>query len=460
MRAGILISLLIASAVCSQRMFQGTEGLKYEPLVDHFGREYSMAVSNGEAHTVINARRHDIFWTPEGQTANIKRLTQSIKEGIKKPRTDSEIEECSPSHPDYFKIFAKVVASLTPANPEVKTSSYCYKTTDFKFELQTKDTITVSIYSVNKNHLTCGDGYLVSTGKQFHFVETLLPGLNRFTFTGMTKEELEYVSMRGVEFMRYCDSAIHMVPDLILTAQMFLGGLGLNPNIPFAGSHVPMEQQKANVDFIKEATGFQWKSRTPTYIDYDASNIRSGDFFAITRFDGLDNIIQYGAGSHSGHSVMALWDRTQNPAQLYIVESQDAWYWPTHGLQRTKWADWKKQAHDADFNVAHLPLRDQYANAFDENKAWAWFNESAGMPYGYRNFVFGWIDTIKDNYPAIFDIDYVYTVFRLIEQINAEAADILFQEALNWRTGTTGLKMWQIELEAQKQGMELGNCSR
>jgi len=34
--------------------------------------------------------------------------------------------------------------------------------------------------------------------------------------------------------------------------------------------------------------------------------VKSGDFLAITRFDGLDQIIQYGAGSHAGHSAVLL----------------------------------------------------------------------------------------------------------------------------------------------------------
>lgn len=34
--------------------------------------------------------------------------------------------------------------------------------------------------------------------------------------------------------------------------------------------------------------------------------VHSGDFLAITRFDGVDQIIQYGAGSHAGHSAMLL----------------------------------------------------------------------------------------------------------------------------------------------------------
>jgi len=70
----------------------------------------------------------------------------------------------------------------------------------------------------------------------------------------------------------------------------------------------------------------------------------------------LDQIIQFGTGSHSGHSVTAVWDHTVN--ELYIVESQDSWYWPLgKGLQRNKYDDWMKAAQDAGFNVVHMPMK-------------------------------------------------------------------------------------------------------
>jgi len=68
-------------------------------------------------------------------------------------------------------------------------------------------------------------------------------------------------------------------------------------------------------------------------VQIDPDTINSGDFFAVTRLDGLDPLIMYGTGSHSGHSVMAL----RMEGELYIVESQDGWYWPNHGIQKTKY---------------------------------------------------------------------------------------------------------------------------
>jgi len=88
------------------------------------------------------------------------------------------------------------------------------------------------------------------------------------------------------------------------------------------------------------------------------------------RLDGLDPMIMYGTGSHSGHSVAAL----RMDGQLYIVESQDAWYWPTHRIQRTLFSDWMTYAENCDMHVVHMPLSDENRAKFDEKAAIEWFN--------------------------------------------------------------------------------------
>mmetsp|Transcript_6249 Transcript_6249/g.4440 ORF Transcript_6249/g.4440 Transcript_6249/m.4440 type:complete len:115 (-) Transcript_6249:679-1023(-) len=113
--------------------------------------------------------------------------------------------------------------------------------------------------------------------------------------------------------------------------------------------------------------GYQLEERETKKVEIDESLIQSGDFLAILRLDGLDPIIMYGSGSHIGHSVMAL--RFWDDEELYIVESQDGWYWPNHGLQRTKFSQWMKWAEDASFNVAHLPLKPEMRAKFNETAA-------------------------------------------------------------------------------------------
>lgn len=105
----------------------------------------------------------------------------------------------------------------------------------------------------------------------------------------------------------------------------------------------------------------------------------------------------YGTGSHLSHSTMAL----RFDGELYIVESQGAGFWPNFGIQRTKWADWIKQAEDSSFHVAWLPLNAEKQAQFDEKAANDFFFQTEGLPYGFHNFLYGWVDTANDNWPPI-----------------------------------------------------------
>jgi hypothetical protein len=45
------------------------------------------------------------------------------------------------------------------------------------------------------------------------------------------------------------------------------------------------------------------------------------------------------------------------------------------------------QAHVAGYHVSVLPLKPDYAAAFDEKAFWAWFATVQGMPYGYHSLL-------------------------------------------------------------------------
>lgn len=100
--------------------------------------------------------------------------------------------------------------------------------------------------------------------------------------------------------------------------------------------------------------------------------IQSGDFLAIFRLDGLDPLVMYGSGSHAGHSTMAL----RFDGELYVVESQDAWYWPFPNIQRNKFSDWIQYARNADYHVSHLPLKPEMRAKFNEEAANDFFFET------------------------------------------------------------------------------------
>ena len=171
------------------------------------------------------------------------------------------------------------------------------------------------------------------------------------------------------------------------------------------------------------------------------------------RLDGLDPMIMYGTGSHSGHTTMAL----RFDGELYIIESQDAWYWPKHRIQRNKFSDWIKMAEDCDFHVTYMPLSDEMRAKFNETAAVEFFNRTEGLPYGYHNFLYGWVDTPNDNWPLILPRDLVPIAFSIIERFDKNLTDIFFTDSLNKKLNTTGLNITGIAATGSKIGMNVSD---
>jgi len=98
----------------------------------------------------------------------------------------------------------------------------------------------------------------------------------------------------------------------------------------------------------------------------------------------------------------------------------------------------------------HLPLKPEARAKFNEKKAQDFFFLTEGLPYGYHNFLFGWIDTAEDNWPPLLPSDFVPIVFSLFEQVAPSSADVFFDQAMNKRLNTVGLDISGIAAEAAK----------
>ena len=97
----------------------------------------------------------------------------------------------------------------------------------------------------------------------------------------------------------------------------------------------------------------------------------------------------YGTGSTLGHVAMALWIE----GELYVIEAMENTFWPKKNIQRNKYKEWVEYARAADYHVAHLSLTDEARARFDEKAALEFFLRTEGLPYGFHNFLFGWIDS-------------------------------------------------------------------
>jgi hypothetical protein len=341
--------------------------------------------------------------------------------------------------PDFFKFFPTSIGAITPTG-QLSFDAPCFSGNYITLAAVDDSTIVVTHVASTAATATCSDAYLYTTSQNFHLGITATSGTHTVTFKNLTPDQFNEMIHNGINIFRFCDKLKNIIPDALMTVEMFFGGLGTNPWIPFFGSHPPLWMQEANVKFIHDSTGYQYLERPLDIVaDIDETLIHSGDWFAIVRFDGLDNIIQYGAGSHVGHCTEALWIN----GTLHVCESQDAWYWPRTHIQCNPYSQWIKWARDASFHVTWLQLKDEYRAMFNETSAIEWVNGMLGYPYGYHNFLFGWVDTEEMNWPPVLRPELVAPVFALVEKISASGAQEVFNAPMNMRLNG-GTANWTV----------------
>jgi hypothetical protein len=141
--------------------------------------------------------------------------------------------------------------------------------------------------------------------------------------------------------------------------------------------------------------------------------------------------------------------------ELYVVESQHAGSRPDHNIQKNKYSDWIQYAKNCDFNVAVLPLSDEKRAQWNHTAALEFFNATEGLPYGYHNFLFGWIDTPEDNYPPLAPSTGVPVIFSVLDKLLPETIDIFYVQAMNKHLGIDGYNFDDMTAYAAEQGLTL-----
>lgn len=105
--------------------------------------------------------------------------------------------------------------------------------------------------------------------------------------------------------------------------------------------------------------------------------------------------------------------------------------------------------------ISHIPLTPEKAAQFNATAAIEFFFEMEGAPYGYHNFLYGWIDTPEDNLPPLLPHQFVPILFSYVEMVDKKLADNMFTEPLNLRLGVTGKNITEIAAIAAQQGMSV-----
>ena len=121
------------------------------------------------------------------------------------------------------------------------------------------NTVEVEVIAIGRTKEFCGERYIFATAAKFHVHSFTLRNRHKFVWKNMNEAHYNNVITWGIHIFRTCDSIKHWIPDVFKTLEIFVGGLGTNPKIPFFGAKPPQYQQKLNVDFIEAGTDFRWK---------------------------------------------------------------------------------------------------------------------------------------------------------------------------------------------------------
>jgi hypothetical protein len=103
----------------------------------------------------------------------------------------------------------------------------------------------------------------------------------------------------------------------------------------------------------------------------------------------------------------------------------------SNGVVRTPWMEWINQANAENWLVALLRLSPENQAIFNETAAIEFFYENEGLPYGFHNFLFGWIDTPDDNFPPPVNAQIFPMIFQMMDIIDKPLSTKMWGEALN-----------------------------
>ncbi|GAQ78847.1 hypothetical protein KFL_000190640 [Klebsormidium nitens] len=351
---------------------------------------------------------------------------------------------------DPISILPKYVGSLIPGK-EVAWNGSCFKSTTAFINLTepvkngSLGGGVVHVIVEGPKSYTCIDIYVFGTPYRLMWDWYFLGRHHTETVSEWHEGEREFVETRGL-------SVFLMPAGMLGTLKSMWDVFPLFANTGFGES--------ANIAFLERRMGTPFVKRTPPLSPaINASDIRSGDFLALSkirgRWGGFETLQKWVTGAYAGHTAVALRDDKDD---LWVIEGGQPDEQGKEIIVSWKWDDWWQMnlKDPSDPHVALLPLRSDLRATFNETAAWEYVRSMLGRPYGFHNMIFSWIDTERDNYPTPMDAHLVASFITMWERIQPDYVANMWNEALNKRLGTDGLDLPEILVECVRRGMSFG----
>ncbi|XP_022888423.1 uncharacterized protein LOC111403961 isoform X2 [Olea europaea var. sylvestris] len=290
---------------------------------------------------------------------------------------------------------------------------------------------TLHIKVRNAHSWTCMDLYLFATPYRVTWDYYFLSREHTLEFKEWhSKSEYEYVKNRGISIFLLQAGMLGTLKSLWEVFPLFT-----NTNWG----------ENSNVAFLKKHMGATFEERPKPWVtNISADDINSGDFLVLSKIRGLwggfETLEKWVTGSYAGHAAVCLRD---SEGKLWVGESGRDNEQGENIIAIMTWEEWweyELTKDDANPHIALLPLHPHLRAKFNETAAWEYARSMEGLPYGYHNLIFSWIDTISGNYPYPLDAHLVASVMTIWTQFQPAYAVKIWNEALNKRLGTQTLR--------------------
>ncbi|KAH3744327.1 zinc finger protein, MYND-type [Pelomyxa schiedti] len=211
------------------------------------------------------------------------------------------------------------------------------------------------------------------------------------------------IKLNGVGAFSMLTNNVEWLEDLLATVQLFLG-----------------QNQTAILDFLSYYMHIPEIPREN--LKLDPSYFQAGDVITTWRLTrAIGAFDMWGTGGYSSHSALVL----DLDGSLFVVESTDP---VTVSTPLATWLD-----GEGPNPVGAFRLTEEYQNKFDNDKAVARWKELEGLKYGYSTFIFGWIDTLDQNYPLPFSGPFLFWALSIVDRIMPANYDLIFGAGINQR---------------------------
>eukprot|EP00698_Gefionella_okellyi_P025384 TRINITY_DN9267_c0_g1_i1.p1 TRINITY_DN9267_c0_g1~~TRINITY_DN9267_c0_g1_i1.p1 ORF type:complete len:543 (-),score=108.11 TRINITY_DN9267_c0_g1_i1:1052-2680(-) len=307
----------------------------------------------------------------------------------------------------------------------VQFAGHCFSGLSVNLQSESAPQLNVSFSAIDPAHDACDEILLIANQEQFYVKLISKPGDYTWLFDDVRPEEAQDIAANGMQIFIVQAGILGEIFDLVDTLLLFKG--------PWT--------EPAALEFLQTHMNITYTRRTAPALNIPDDLIPDGTYFATQKFDGSEVMIQYGTGSYSGHSTVAI----RVNGTLHVCESNgknSPDYWPPpYGVTCHTYTEWISLATAAGYSVTLMPLAPELQALWDNDKAVAWMQTVLGLPYGFHNFLWGFVDTLTQNFPPPLSPQFFTVAFSILDRVFPTTAQSIYLDALNMRLQTSCTNM-------------------